>query len=211
MQLSDIFSTLASGELANRFMADGGKEIKPDKKEVVLRSINLGLSDLYNRFNLKRNKVEIQADGKKKVFNFEVILPDFLEILSVYHKHNGFVYEPNREHGYRLLAPHIIEFMDTPNQHEQIIVEYKAKHRRLTEEDILLNSKVELPEVYLNALCLFIGSRLYTSIVNQLDGDLNESNRYAKRYQEEIQTLIDSGVDYDDFDEMWLFDVRGFI
>ena len=63
----------------------------------------------------------------------------------------------------------------------------------------------------MNALLSFIASRLYTSIVNHLDGDLNESNRYAQRYVQEIQLLERQGIDVDDLHQHTWFNQRGFI
>lgn len=207
MKLSHIFDTLATGELSNLFLAEGATEIKPNKKEPVLRSINLALTDLYQRFFLKRKVQELITS--KGVLAYTINDPDFIEIHKV--SLNEVELDINREGGYHLLAVDTLVLKDKPEDNEIIEVIYKAKHRTLTQEDIDLDSEVELPDVYLNALCLFIGSRLYTSIVNQLDGDLNESSRYAQRYMQEIAMLTDKGVDVDDFDEMWLFHDRGFI
>lgn len=207
MKLSHIFDTLATGELSNLFLAEGATEIKPNKKEPVLRSINLALTDLYQRFFLKRKVQELITS--KGVLAYTINDPDFIEIHKV--SLNGVELDINREGGYHLLSVNTLVLKDKPEDNEIIEVIYKAKHRTLTREDINLDSEVELPDVYLNALCLFIGSRVYTSIVNQLDGDLNESNRYAQRYIQEIAMLTDKGVDVDDFNEMWLFHDRGFI
>ena len=62
MKLSEIFNALASGELANLHLADSANTIFDEKKEIVLRSINLGLTDLYTRFYLKRKTKELLVD-----------------------------------------------------------------------------------------------------------------------------------------------------
>ena len=81
----------------------------------------------------------------------------------------------------------------------------------MTEQDIIDDTDTTLPSSYLNALLYFIGSRLYTSVVNQLDGDLNESIRYSQKYLQEIQMLSNQGIDTEDLIEMNLFHVKGFI
>ena len=91
-----------------------------------------------------------------------------------------------------------------------VTIEYKASHRKLTEEDILEDSEVDLPLSYLNALLYFIGSRMYVSVVNQLDGDLNESARYASMYQAELLTLTNQGIDVDHLNNNDWFYERGF-
>ncbi|UZA02925.1 hypothetical protein [Moraxella bovis] len=207
MRLSDVFNTLATGELSNLFLAEGAVEVKPDKKEPVLRSINLALTDLYNRFFLKRKEVEITTS--QGVQAYAINDPLLIEIHKVVF--NGRELCINKPNGYHLLSVNTLVLKDKPEDNQIIEVIYKAKHKTLTQEDVDNDVEIELPDIYLNALCLFIGSRVYTSIVNQLDGDLNESNRYAQRYMQEIAMLNDRGVDVDSFEEMWLFDERGFI
>lgn len=207
MRLSDVFNTLATGELSNLFLAEGAVEVKPDKKEPVLRSINLALTDLYNRFFLKRKEAEITTS--QGVQAYVINDPLLIEIHKVVF--NGRELCINKPSGYHLLSVDTLVLKDKPEDNQIIEVVYKAKHKTLIQEDIDNDVEIELPDIYLNALCLFIGSRVYTSIVNQLDGDLNESNRYAQRYMQEIAMLNDQGVDVDSFEEMWLFDERGFI
>lgn len=204
MRLSEIFDALASGELSNLNLAEGGVHIKPDKLEVVLRSINLGLVDLYTRFLLKTNKLKVPVVDTPIVINTD----DFIEVLEVYSELKSLT-----KYTYSLSSPNVLQlnlFDGFKDINQFAIIEYKAKHILLTIEDITLNSEVELPLPYLNALLYFIGSRLYTSIVNQLDGDLNESIRYAQKYQAEIAMLKEQGIDVDGLDDHHWFKDRGF-
>lgn len=207
MRLSDVFNTLATSELSNLFLAEGTVEIKPNKKEVVLRSINLALTDLYNRFFLKRKEIKITTSQGVQAYTIND--PLLIEIHKVIF--NGRELCINKPNGYHLLAVNTLVLKDKPDDNQTIEVIYKAKHKILTQDDIDNDVEIELPNIYLNALCLFIGSRVYTSMVNQLDGDLNEANRYAQKYMQEIAMLNDQGVDVDGFEEMWLFNDKGFI
>ena len=203
MRLSEIFDALASGELSNLNLAEGGVQIKPDKLEVVLRSINLGLVDLYTRFLLKTNKLKVPVIDTPIVINTD----DFIEVLEVYSELKSLTKYTYSLSSHNVLQLKIYDWGNYINQFA--IIEYKAKHRLLTVEDIALNSEVELPLPYLNALLYFIGSRLYTSIVNQLDGDLNESIRYTQKYQAEIAMLKEQGIDVDGLDDHHWFTDRG--
>lgn len=210
MKLSDIFDALASGELSNLNLAEGGSKIKPDKLEVVLRSINLGLIDIYTRFLLKTNRVLVPVSNSLILINTD----DFIEVLEVFSES-----KPLSKFTYRMLNPNTLVLVDwekylSNNNISTVnplaVIEYKAKHRILTEQDIELDSEIELPHSYLNALLYFIGSRLYVSIPNQLDGDLNEGIRYTQRYQAELSMLKEQGIDVDGLDEhTWFYD-RGF-
>lgn len=195
MRLSDIFMALSSGELANLNLTQGSK-ILPEKLPIVLHMINLGLTDLHTKFILKKNLVKIAIEPTKETY--EIAADDFIELLNT--DCNGVQYS--------LLKPDTLYVKaDKPTL---VTVEYKANHKPLTEEDINLDSEVDLPLSYLNALLYFIGSRMYISVVNQLDGDINESARYSQMYQAEILNLINQGIDVDGLNTNDWFYERGF-
>lgn len=205
MKLSVIFNALASGELANLHLSDNAQSIFEDKKEIVLRSINLGLTDLYTRFYLKRKTKEILTDKSLLVY----VLDDdeYLEIVQVSLGLDKLYLNLD----YIMVDTRTIKLNDYPRDKELLMIEYKARHKTLTQQDITDDTDIELPMAYLNALLSFIASRLYTSIVNQLDGDLSESSRYAQRYVQEIQLLNEQGIDVDNLQEHDWFNQRGFI
>ena len=195
MRLSDIFDALGSGELANLHLVENNTII-PDKLPIVLNAINLALTDLHTKFLLKRELVRINIEPT--IDTYKITNGDFIEVLNS--DMNGIQYS--------LLNPNTLYVKaDKPTV---ITIEYKASHRKLTEEDILDDSEVDLPLSYLNALLYFIGSRMYVSVVNQLDGDLNESARYASMYQAELLTLTNQGIDVDHLNNNDWFYERGF-
>ena len=195
MRLSDIFDALGSGELANLHLVENNKII-PDKLPIVLNAINLALTDLHTKFLLKRELVKINIEPT--IETYKITNGDFIEVLNS--DMNGIQYS--------LLNPNTLYVKaDKPTV---VTIEYKASHRKLTEEDIAEDSEVDLPLSYLNALLYFIGSRMYVSVVNQLDGDLNESARYASMYQAELLTLTNQGIDVDHLNNNDWFYERGF-
>ena len=195
MRLSDIFDALGSGELANLHLVENNTII-PDKLPIVLNAINLALTDLHTKFLLKRELVKINIEPT--IETYKITNGDFIEVLNS--DMNGIQYS--------LLNPNTLYVKaDKPTV---VTIEYKASHRKLTEEDILEDSEVDLPLSYLNALLYFIGSRMYVSVVNQLDGDLNESARYASMYQAELLTLTNQGIDVDHLNNNDWFYERGF-
>ena len=195
MRLSDIFDALGSGELANLHLVENNTII-PEKLPIVLNAINLALTDLHTKFLLKRELVKINIEPT--IETYKITNGDFIEVLNS--DMNGIQYS--------LLNPNTLYVKaDKPTV---VTIEYKASHRKLTEEDILDDSEVDLPLSYLNALLYFIGSRMYVSVVNQLDGDLNESARYASMYQAELLTLTNQGIDVDRLNNNDWFYERGF-
>lgn len=203
MRLSQLFTSLASGELSNLYLADGGNGIlKKDKQALVLLTINLGLLDLYTRFFLKRKSKDIKITTQK---TYELDDEECLEIVEVsldkipLQVNVDFIFENPKS--IRLLK----------DKQGTLNFEYKAKHKTLTQEDIDNDTLLELPLAYSNALLYFCGHRLLTSLPNQLDGDLAESQRYYQKYLAEIASLTQIGVDVDDLNDKWLFHDRGFI
>lgn len=207
MRLSEIFNALASGELSNLYVSDEQKELRPEMLGIILRSINLGLSDLYTRFLLKRKVVEFPSQVNQQVYTINQ--DDLIEILEVSFNHRGL--ELNSFDGYSLLDTKRIHLGFVPNDVVPIHVIYKAKHRQLNQDDINQDSDIELPSAYLNALLYFIASRLFVSIPNQLDGDLNEGIRYQQKYHAELAMLTEQGIVVDDLYENTWFQERGFV
>lgn len=74
-----------------------------------------------------------------------------------------------------------------------------------------LTDQMPLPEVYHNALGLYIASRLLRSMDNGMDNDVNESTRYYQAYQQEVQLLDQQGIELDRQPQDTLFFDRGFI
>lgn len=208
MRLSDIFESLATAELANLFVGDYKESIPDNFKQQVLNSINLGLSDLYTRFLLKTNKVEIPMIVNQDVY--KITENDFVEIMNVLIDDKPLPYKTYD--GYVLMTPNTLVIQKSQiKENSKLTVIYKATHKKLTKTDINVNTELELPNNYINALFYFIASRLYTSIPNQLDGDLNEGVRWTQKYHEEIAILTAQGIDVDGIDNNDWFRQRGFI
>ncbi|WP_395143753.1 hypothetical protein ACF3NV_07800 [Moraxella atlantae] len=197
MRVKDVIDALLEGELNNLNMLDSNGNLKPERLKKIIDTINLGLTDLHTRFLLKKNILDLEVTPCNDTY--EILKEDFIEIL---HINNHLV-------NYSLLKPNTIYI----NTHcpTIICIEYKANHRRLTELDYTYNTIIDLPLSYLQALLDFCAYRLYTSMVNQLDGDLNESVRYMQKYQEQLAVLTNQGIDVDNIGVDYWFYQRGFV
>lgn len=206
MKLSYIFEMLASGELSNLHLVDESKlDIKPDKIPIVLRSINSALNDLHTRFLIARNIVDIPVIVGEDTY--EIGNDDFIEILNV----NIDDIPMLIHHNYTLLNVNKIKVREKLGILSTLRVEYKAKHRVLTEVDVAMDANVNLPDSHLNALLYFVASKLYTSAVNQMDGDLNEGAAYMRKFLEEVKLLENQGIDVEELEPMNNFYSRGFV
>lgn len=204
MKLSNVFKALGSAELANLNLVENGY-IKPEKMCQVLQAVNLGLIDLYTRFLLKKKiHKETLAIGE---YQLNIADKDLIEVLKVFN--NG--HELNHYGGYSLMAYNALCMNINTTHPNEVLVQYKAKHPELTNDDIVNDVEIELPPSHLKALLYFIASRQFVSIPNQLDGDLNEGMRYTNLYIQEITMLKDEGIDTDGLDEDRQFYQRGFV
>lgn len=213
MRLSFIFDALATGELHNLYVSDGAEQIREEKKVALLPAINLALMDLCTRFFLRKKKVYIPTRAEQ--YNYSTNDDEFIELISLHHlaslEGNPVELPVNNSKDCYLISPSTVHFNNPFPDNEYLLFIFKARFKVLSQADIDNDTDIDLPMAYLNALLYFIASRAYTSIVNQLDGDLNESNRYAQKYVQEIAMLTNQGIDVDDFRQAWLFDERGFI
>lgn len=206
MKLSYILEMLASAELSNLHLVDESKlDIKPDKVPIVLRSINSGLNDLHTRFLIAKNIVEIPVIAGENTY--EIIADDFIELLNVYIDDIPMVSNTH----FTLLNVNRFILREKLGILSTLRVEYKAKHRVLTEVDLAMDANVNLPDSHLNALLYFVASKLYTSAVNQLDGDLNEGAAYMRKFMDEVSLLENQGIDVEELEPMNNFNSRGFV
>lgn len=193
MTARDLIKLLVHGELKNLSYVDNTTGfVKPEKLDRVLDTINLGLTDLYTRFYLNRKPVEIEIVKGKHEYTVDDV--DLIEITSIGLDKDKYLMKD-------LKTIYLYE-----TNIDKLDVTCKLNHPKVT-----VDSEIMLPTSYLNALVLFVASRLYTSMPNQLDGDLNEHTRYLQRYIEEIRHLTDTGLDVDDLDDICLFYKKGFI
>lgn len=205
MKLSHILEYLASGELGNLNLSEDRINIKDDKKVIVLRAINRGLEDLHTRFLLRKATAFIDVEDGQQIY--DVVPDDFIEILNI--QING---KKLTNTEYSLGDVNKFKLNNLLGITDDVRVEYKASHKKLTELDIDLDTEIKLPSPYMNALIYFIAARLYTSAVNQMDGDLNEGVAYERKYQDELMMLNNQGIDVDGFyDSNNNFRNRGFV
>lgn len=206
MKLSYILEMLASAELSNLHLVDESKlDIKPEKVPIVLRSINSGLNDLHTRFLIAKNIVEIPVIAGENTY--EIIADDFIELLNVYIDDIPMISNTH----FTLLNVNRFILREKLGILSTLRVEYKAKHRVLTEVDLAMDANVNLPDSHLNALLYFVASKLYTSAVNQLDGDLNEGAAYMRKFMDEVSLLENQGIDVEELEPMNNFNSRGFV
>lgn len=211
--VKELVDNLVQTELHNLKMKDSDGVLRENRLEQVINNINLGLTDLYTKFILKVVEAKYTVEADQRMFSPVVNTNnEILEVLNVFHNderlfNSGFkaYSRTNASNGAA------IKLNYSPDVGGTIRIISKANHKRLTKEDYHSNAECELPLSYITALNYFVASRMFTSIVNQLDGDVNESQRWYQMYLNELRELKDAGIEADNLDNNHWFQERGFV
>lgn len=211
--VKELVDNLVQTELHNLKMKDSEDVLRENRLEQVINNINLGLTDLYTKFILKVVEARYIVEPHQRMFSPVVSTNnEILEVLNVYHNDERLFNSGFRAYS-RTNASNgaAIKLNYSPDGGDIIRIISKANHKRLTKEDYHNNAECELPLSYITALNYFVASRMFTSIVNQLDGDLSESQRWYQMYLNELKELRDAGVEADNLDDNQWFQERGFV
>lgn len=225
MKLSEILDLLAAGELANLAYAENGV-IVTGKIPAIVNAINLGLKKLYTRFKLKRGYVNISITPEVLLYPLTInnvltisnptgfILDsefpdDVLEIVDI--KDNDGNSITINDGNLVLLKPTVLKFLKPVETANTYSIEYLALPNKVIYTDDV-DIDVELPDVYLNALLMFIASRFYSPVGISFDANRNSMDMsFIQRYEAECQLLESKGFDVDTVDIPNLFTQRGFV
>lgn len=213
INVKELVDNLVQTELHNLKMKDSGGVLRENRLEQVINNINLGLTDLYTKFVLKVVEVKYTAEPHQRMFSPVVNTNnEILEVLNVFHNDERLFNSGFRAYS-RTNASNgaAIKLNYSPDVEDTIRIISKANHKRLTKEDYHSNAECELPLSYITALNYFVASRMFTSIVNQMDGDVSESQRWYQMYLAELKELRDAGIEADNLDNNHWFQERGFV
>lgn len=219
MKLQELFYVLESGELSNLSLVDpetGG--IKPEHYGKIVTSANLAVTDLHTRFLIKKGIATVQLSDGKIVYPLQprfvvtaAAKPDqnittgdslstLLRILSVHDQcgrelplNNG---DPKRgvtTPTFNMLA------ISEPLFHEYgtrtLTVEFQKNGKLIQTCDREYDPEcieVDVDSRYMNALALFIASRLHNPSGFGTEG-VHEGNNYHTLYLEECARLQNTG------------------
>lgn len=213
INVKELVDNLVQTELHNLKMKDSGDVLRENRLEQVINNINLGLTDLYTKFVLKVVEAKYTAEPHQRMFSPVVNTNnEVLEVLNVFHNDERLFNSGFRAYS-RTNASNgaAIKLNYSPDEGDIIRIISKANHKRLTKEDYHNNAECELPLSYITALNYFVASRMFTSIVNQMDGDVSESQRWYQMYLAELKELRDAGIEADNLDDNHWFQERGFV
>lgn len=217
MKLSEVFSQLTYGELSQMNMADPSTgSIKPEFAPQVVSHINLGLTALYKRFNLKENRVTITLQPGQSTYllnsNEDTVfvesaespefIDDILKIERVYTQGNVELPLNDESDEYSCFTPSAMVLRVNPDVVNKTVdlpeylltdtltVVYRANHPILPKPSASFNPSrinVELPYSHLEPLLLFVASRVNNPI--GMTNEFHAGNSYAAKYEQACQQL----------------------
>ena len=209
MNLQDIFDQLTYGELSQ--ISIGGAEageISKTNYPKIMAHVTLGLTTLYKRFQLKEGRVVIRLIRGVQTYTLDstgdtvfVTGPDdedfdddVLKIEQVLDEWGNCLPLNERDNVYSVQTPKHTS-LRLPTQWcegkvpETLTVVYRANHPAIRNRTNFkpANVSVELPDAYLEALLLFIASRVNNPI--GMTNEFHAGNSYAAKFEQECARL----------------------
>lgn len=194
MKLSEVFEMLQYGELANVSISGNIDEevgIRVEDYPLLISHINLALTDLHTKFNLKEKEVVIQQyenlpyyelDSKYAVTNtdsnveikyivdsvYSPFIDDVLRINAAFDE-CGQELPINDENQCSSIFLNSYKRIQVPypNPENAIWLTYRANHEKLSMSSPDLNADVNIPAYCVEALLSYVASRVHSQRTSQ--------------------------------------------
>lgn len=211
MNLKNIFDALAHGELSNLYVGklDADGEIPEDKRAGLLNHVNLGLTQLHTRFHLKEGQIEVPLVPGQ--FSYTPPAKDLLRIERVYDDQQrelklNVLQDPESlrtvSHKTLVLPAKPLDplpgYKHLLDRCDYLTVVYRANHRELTNLDLAYPPEmveIDLPPTHLQALLLFIASRVHTPI--GMIESYHQGDGYYAKFEQACRELEHWGYQLD--------------
>lgn len=191
MNLANLFTLLACGELSNLAMAEAGT-IATASRGKITRYANDALLKLYGRFLLKEKEIRVELQEHITFYHLvprfavtyepegpsdteatrylldlpgEPFLGDVIKILRVYDEHGCVVplNDDNRVNSVFTPQTNALQ-VPCPIQDKVLNVAYQAKHPQL---QCVLEEVIELPDILVEAFTAFIAYKVFSHMNTQ--------------------------------------------
>jgi len=209
MKLQEIFDQLSAGEFSQLSIGGGDAGVIDEGNYArVLSHINLALTTLFTRFNLKEQRLLVPLNVNVDTYALDtddllkinkVVTDDDVELVLNQECDPYSCFTPSLN---ILRVPQIIltQGADLPEDllTENLTVVYRANHPVLTVELDLFSPKtqvVELPRSHLLPLLYFVASRVHNPI--GMSNEFHAGNNYWAKYEAASQALEAKGMQVD--------------
>lgn len=210
MKLAEVFSQLAYGELSQIALGTiTDDELSEEAHAPLLAHVNLGLTSLYKRFNLKEGRLQFPLNTAGNVYKLNPA--DLLKIERVYTDAEKELPLNNGNDRYSCYTPQlnvlrvhpdvVNKAPSLPDQYKTdgLLVVYRANHIKVVATGGFIvpeSVELELPYSHLEALLYFIASRVHNPI--GMVNEFNAGNNWAAKYEMECQRLEQLNLEVDD-------------
>jgi hypothetical protein len=236
MKLTEIFHALEAGELsAQTSLIDTVTGVKPENYNKVISHINLGLTNIYERFNIKLGDAYLlMLDGVAEYFldskyaysnpNGDPNVRYILDSAATPFKDNAIkiveafteIGEPlpinDRTEEKSIFTPSQLSVqIPWKNEGDVINIVYRAMHNdiKLQDYDDIGDIEVELPRIYLEPLLYYVAYRHFAGVGGQ--SGTPTSLGYFQKYQARLQEIELNGVPNKDLSASTDFQKGGWI
>lgn len=223
MKLSEVFSQLAYGELSQLSLGTlTSGELSEDAHAPLLAHVNLGLTAIYKRFNLKEGRLVFPLSQSGNVYKLTVA--DLNKIERVYTSEGTELPLNDANSPLSCYTPQlnilrvpkkiVNKDRDLPEKYQTdgLEVVYRANHTKIEATGGTLTPEtveLELPDTYLEALLYFVASRAHNPI--GLVNEFNAGNNWAAKYEMECQRLEALNLEVDESNENTRLNKNGWV
>lgn len=210
MYLSEVFSQLAYGELAQTVLGENSEgELVENKFAMLMAHVNMGLTALYKRFNLKEGRLTFPLSTAGNVYKLGVT--DLHKVERVLTSAGVDLPLNDGKEKYSCFTPRmdtirvpldiVNKVADVPEQFktDSLEVVYRANHPKLVDTLGIIDPEtieVELPYSHLEALLYFVASRVHNPI--GMANEFHAGNSWASKYEAECMKLQQQNLEIDE-------------
>lgn len=219
MLLSEIFDQLTYGELSSVAMGGrGASGIIENDFPMIINHINLGLTEIHKRLDLRREELIVQQydqiqqyylEPRFAVSNVESSEPikyitdseenpflgNVLRVERIINEDGQELYVNDENQYCTVWTPTYNSIqVPLPAKENSMCVTYRANHRMIDPSSTSIkNTEIHLPHSHLEALLYYVAARILPSIPT-LDPNNNESANYLAKFEASIMKLQEIGL-----------------
>jgi hypothetical protein len=213
MRLQDIFDQLSTSEFSQ--ISLGGQDagvINEANQELVLNHINMALTAIYKRFNLREGRVRFvlqpgadsYAIKAEDLLKIERVVTDGGEELTLNDHNDPYSCFTPSLNSIRLPKAIVAQDSSTPDVYktEGLTVIYRANHKKISSKYGFLNPttmQLDLPQSHLMALLYYIASRAHNPI--GMGQEFNAGNTWYMKFLSECEDLENRGLQVQETEE----------
>jgi len=223
MRLQEIFDQLSSGEFSQLSIGrQPAGVINEENRAAVINHINLGLTALFKRFNLKRNALVLRlqdgislyrlhssfaVNGRRSQEPVRYIIDtedarfedDIIKVEKVIGSVSGELPLNDDADECSLKTPTALKlWVPDDLELQDLAVEYRANHPKVVVGLGFFDParvEIELPDTHLEPLLYYVASRVHNPV--GMSNEFHAGNSYFAKYENACQELEGKGIQVD--------------